>query len=251
LANHVNVPVVIVGDTAPTPITAYDNIHVSDLEIDGNNVNQDFECHLGTCGAVPTDVLRNNGISLRNVTNTVVERVVVHNARSGGLVAELGCSRVTIEDFDSHDNTLDGLGGYNTDNSRFVHLNLYSNGAAGLSFDDDFNNNQIEGVIVENTATVGIFMRKATSNTFGALQISNSGQHGIFLAQQGSDATTPATNNVFSDAVIDGSIQYGVYVANASCVNNMLVGSQVLANAMGCYGGVPSLLQTFGVICQP
>ncbi len=80
--------------------------------------------------------------------------MTTRSARSGGLVTELSCRRVTVSDFSSSDSELDGLASYQTEGSRFTGLNLHDNLAAGLSFDIAFNNNMVDNSILTSNATV-------------------------------------------------------------------------------------------------
>jgi hypothetical protein len=74
-----------------------------------------------------------------------VEGVGVENARSGGLVVEMGSRRVTVRDFSASNSQFDGLAGYDTEDSLFTGLDLHDNLAAGLSFDNDFDHNPGSG----------------------------------------------------------------------------------------------------------
>lgn len=259
LANGANAPVLVIGQTIPVPTVIGRNIRVADLVIDGNRVNQTSE----TWPAVPA--LRNNGITLRRVEDSLVERVTVFSARSGGLVSELGSRRVTVRDFTSFNNQFDGLAAYETEDSTLSGLYLYNNCFAGLSFDLDFNNNIVSDVVIfrsPNTSSincqphlpagvvgkVGVFMRDSLDNEFHGLQIRNSREHGIFLAHD-QDATTQASGNTFNGVVVSQSGGAGLRVNNASCVNNLVVGSQFIGNTGGSISeATPGLVQVFGTI---
>jgi polygalacturonase len=249
LADGANAPVLIVGQTIPVPTDTRKNIVVSDLVIDGNRVNQSFECSGGECSA--SNPLRNNAITIRRVTDARIERVTVRSARSGGLVTELTCRRLTIRDFTSSDNHFDGLAGYETEDSLFSGLYLYDNLAAGFSFDIAFNKNVISDTVIASSGKVGIFMRDSRDNVFNGLQIRNSGEHGVFLAQVDADATKPASGNTFIGLVVSGSIGSGLRANDLSCVNNSVIGSQFVGNTQGCIGEAgPGLVLTSGNICR-
>ena len=82
LANGAQAPVIIIGSAAAVPAVVHHNIQVSDFVIDGNRANQASELN-------PTNAaLRNNGVSLRSVTDSAVRRLAIHSCRSGGLVAD-------------------------------------------------------------------------------------------------------------------------------------------------------------------
>jgi hypothetical protein len=245
LNDGANAPVLVLGQTAAVPLVTNRNIHVSNLLIDGNRANQSSE----TWGVVPA--IRNNGIALRTVSDVVVQQVIVKSARSGGLVSELGCRRVTVRDFISYDNHFDGLAGYQTENSVFTDLYLHDNGAAGFSFDIQFNNNLLNDVVIVASGTVGVFMRDSRDNVFHGFQIRDSGQHGIFLAQVDLDTTKPASGNTFNAVAISGSAQAGIRVNDDSCTNNLAVGCQFIGNAAGCVSEASSgLLVQSGNVCR-
>lgn len=249
LADDANAPVLILGQVIPVPTATRRNIVVSDLVIDGNRGKQTFECSGGDCSA--SNPLRNNAITLRRVTDSRIERVTVHSARSGGLVSELTCRRLTIRDFTSFDNHFDGLAGYETEDSVLSGLYLHDNLAAGFSFDIAFNNNVISDTVIAGSAKVGIFMRDSRDNVFKGLQIRNSGEHGIFLAQVDTDAAKPASGNTFIGIVVSGSKGAGLRANDLSCVSNSVIGSQFVGNTQGCISEVsPGLVLTSGNICR-
>lgn len=259
LVDGANSPVLVLGQTDPSPTVTRSNIHVSDLVIDGNRENQTNECWGGPCETHP---IRNNGITVRRVSDVLIERVTVFGARSGGLVSELGCQRLTVSDFTSFDNHFDGLAGYETEDSRFSGLYLFNNCAAGLSFDSRFDNNLINDVLIlrDGTSrceaplsdgTVGIFMRSSRDNSLHGLQIRNMREHGVFLAQVDADPTTAASGNTFSSMVISGSGGAGLRANDASVVNTLVVESQFIGNAGGCISEVvEGQVQVVGVVCR-
>jgi len=225
LDDHVNRPVLVVGGVDPVPEKRR-NIHVADLAIDGNRLNQDFECHTGGCTNL--DFLRNNAISLRRVDDVLIEHVTANSARSGGLVAD-GSQRVTVRDFTASDNHLDGLAGYETTDSVFSGLFLHDNLAAGLSLDNDFDHNTVDDVAIEGSGDVGVFMRDVHRNVFSAMHVRDSGSHGIFLAQDDRPLATPNDSprrNTFNSIMVFGSGGAGIWVNDTSCAGNLLVALQ-------------------------
>jgi hypothetical protein len=92
-------------------------------------------------------------------------------------------------------------------------------------------------------------MRDSNGNVFDTLQILNSTQVGIYLAQVDLDASTPATANVFSGVVIENSGGPAMQVANASCVNNVLSGAVLIGNASCVSQPIPGLVRTSSVVC--
>jgi parallel beta-helix repeat protein len=247
LASDANSPVIVMGQPIAVPTVTRRNIHVSNLAIDGNRANQQFECWHGPCSE--TNALRNNGITIRRCEDCSVEGVTAYSTASGGLVTELGCRRLTVRGYMSYDNFFDGVAGYETENSVFTGLNLYKNLGAGLSFDIQFNNNIISNSVLTENARVGIFMRDSKDNLFSGLQIRKNGEHGVFLAQVDADDTKPAKGNTFSGVIVSESNGDGIRVNNASCVDNSVVVSQFNGNAQECiYEGAP-VVQA-GNICR-
>lgn len=259
LAEGANAPVMVLGQTDPSPTGTRRNIHLSDFLVDGNRESQSMECWGGPCDSHP---IRNNGITVRSVEDVLIERVIVYGARSGGLVAELGCRRLTVREFTSFDNHFDGLAGYETEDSRFEGLYLFNNCAAGLSFDSHFDHNQIYDVVIRRDeasrcdpmltdGTVGVFMRHSRDNLFHGIQIRNAKEHGIFLAQVDTDPGTAPSGNTFGGMVISGSGGAGLRANDASVVNTLLVESQFIDNAGGCISEVvPGQVDTVGVVCR-
>lgn len=248
LGDHVNRPVLVLGQTIASPTTTRRDIRVADLSIDGNRQNQDYECSTGPCTG--GDYLRNNGISLRRVEDVAVDDVSVASARSGGLVVEMGSRRVTVRDFTASDSHFDGLAGYNTEDSVFTGLYLHDNVAAGLSFDSDFNHNTVSDSVLAANGDVGIFMRDATDNVFSAVRIRDSFKDGVYLAENDAN-NEPALGNTFTGMVISGSGDaaapaeegYGIKVVSASCTDNLVVATQFVGNRDGdVFEATPGLL---------
>ena len=224
-------PVLVIGQTTTVPTVTRRHIVVSDLTIDGNRTKQTFECFRGPCNE--TNALRNNGISVRRAGDVLIERVTVKSARSGGVVTELGSERVTLRDVTVTDSFFDGVAGYETTNSLFSGLYLHDNLAAGFSFDIDFERNVISDVVITGSGSVGIFMRDARDNVFTAMRIADSVQHGIFVAQVDTDASTGATGNSFTNMIVHSSGGAGIRVNDVSCVHNLVANSHFFANAGG------------------
>jgi hypothetical protein len=247
LADGANAPVLVLGQTEPDPTVTRHNIRVSDLVIDGNRANQPDECWGGDCANNP---IRNNGITLRRVSDALIARVTVFRARSGGLVSERGCRRLIIRDFTSSDNQFDGLAGYETENSSFSGLRLHDNLAAGLSFDLRFNHNFFSDVIITGSMEVGLFMRDSRDNVFHDLQVRDSKKDGVFLAQVDLDTTKPAVSNTFIRGSVSGSGGAGFSVPNESCVNNLVVAFRFSGNVGVCiYEPAQGLVKAWEVDC--
>jgi len=246
LAASANCPVLIVGSSAAAPSSGVANVTVASLAVDGNRTAQQTECWGGDCITHP---VHNDGILIRMSSDVVVKDVTVSSAASGGLVVELSSVRVRVSGLTSFDNAYDGMAGYQTTQSSFSNLSLHDNHAAGLSFDSQFNNNIVHNAVLASNHSDGIFMRDSNGNVFDTLQILNSTQVGIYLAQVDLDASTPATANVFSGVVIENSGGPAMQVANASCVNNVLSGAVLIGNASCVSQPIPGLVRTSSVVC--
>ena len=227
LAKGANAPVIIMGQSLQRPMATLTNIHVRNLVIDGNRLQQTSE--LNTLNPE----LRNNGISLRRITDSSVEGVTAFACRSGGLVTELGCRRLLVKDFESYDNHFDGVACYETEDSLFTSMKLHNNEAAGISLDIAFVRNVISDSLLSSNRSVGIFMRDSRDNVFSNVKILSSADHGVFVAQADNDLRTSATGNKFKGCIITNSGGAGVRVNDASCVNNFLTATQLLNNAGG------------------
>jgi hypothetical protein len=257
LADGAEAPVLVIGDVGPEPAVVHRRIRVADLAIDGNLENQAHECNGGPCDA--THVLRNNAITIRRCEDVTVENVHVRAARSGGLVTEKGCRRVTVRGFTSTASYFDGLAGYETEDSVFTGLYLHDNGArtgaeaprgAGLSFDHRFNGNLLSDVVISGSGTVGVFMRDSHDNILTGLQVVDSGQYGLFLAQGNGGTTTAATGNTFMALTVRDSAWAGFRVNDGSCIGNEVIGAQLSGNT-GCISeAVEGLVLDLGTVCR-
>ena len=252
LADNVNSPVLVLGRTTTPPGVTRSHIRVANLAIDGNRASQTMECWGGPCDTGGLTFIRNNGVTLRRVSDVQIESVITHHARSGGLVVEKGSRRVTVRDFTSFDNTFDGLAAYETEDSLLTGLHLYNNPYAGLSLDIRFNNNIVSDAVLTGNGKQGIFMRDSRDNLFHGIQIRNSGEQGVFLAQVDADPATPAAGNTFVGLTVSGSASAGFRVNNPSCVDNSLSSSQFIGNAGGCVSDATlGQLHVFGNLCRP
>jgi polygalacturonase len=233
---NANCPVVILGapDRGSSPIKG---LGLTDVFIDGNRQHQRIE---GWRRATDGSFINNNGVDIRNVADSLVERVTCCRCRSGGLVTSGGTRRLTVKDFTAFDNQFDGLACYLTEDSRFIGLSLHDNLAAGISLDLDFNNNIIERVALSRN-DLGIFMRDACCNAFKDLAITGSRNHGVFMAQALEEekpgwlrrAGTECTGNRFTDLRISNSGGSAFWVNDVSCTNNSIMGGSFLDNHRG------------------
>jgi hypothetical protein len=233
---NANCPVVILGapDKGKQPVA---RLRLADLFIDGNRHHQQIERWRV---AADGSLINNNGVDVRNVADTLIERVTCCRCRSGGLVTSGGNRRLTVRDFTAFDNQFDGLACYLTEDSLFTALSLHDNLAAGISLDLAFNRNQIDRVILARN-DLGIFMRYARDNAFQDLNISGSRNHGVFMAQALTqektgwerEPGTECTGNRFADLHISNSGGSAFWVNDVTCTNNFIVGGSFLDNHRG------------------
>ncbi len=197
LAGNANCPVIVLAPPLTETGRAVTHLRLADLIIDGNRKGQRSEFwRLAGDGSV----MNNNGVDVWNATDIVVEHVVCHDCRSGGLVAAV-TRRLVLRDFEAYGNQFDGLACYQTEDSQFDGLKLHDNLAAGISLDLAFNHNSISHTVLANN-DLGIFMRHSRDNVFQALDITRSRSAGIFMAQSMSSPGSECSGNKFEDLTI-------------------------------------------------
>ena len=266
LAKRARAPVIVIGslETPPTeiPLKRVTDVRLANLDIDGNRRGQDepgaiplanreaeirrvadYECWGGPCN---DRRIRLNSLTIRGASDVRVENVHVHGAVSGGLVTEKDCRRLDVRDLESSDNFFDGIAAYETRSSTFERLNVHNNLSAGFSFDIDFDDNIISDSKLRANGDVGIFMRDSRRNRFQQLRISDSGNHGIFLAEA-DGPWNPASDNRFVEVTVVDSFGAGVRVNNASCTGNSISASGFGRNR----GGAVSLAPGAGLAQDP
>jgi hypothetical protein len=241
LADGANCPVIIVGDIADEPRKEVADIRVSSLAIDGNREKQGTECWGGVCDDGAKSAIRSSGIVVRRATDVLVEEVSIGRCRSGGLVTERGCRRLTVRQLEAFDNEFDGLACYETEDSLFTNLHLHTNKAAGISIDTKFNNNLISNAFLLGNGTHGIFMRDSHKNSFQGLMVAASGKDGIFLDQVDDKAETGASGNSFIGIQVNGSGGAAFRVNGEGCRDNLIGGCQFSENEAGLSEATPGL----------
>lgn len=232
LGDRVNAPVVVMGDVL-TPPQPLHGIEVINLAIDGNRWAQKYECWGGPCDTGGTSYIRNNGITVRGLSDGKIKDVTITGARSGGVVTERGCYDLDIDGLVATDNEFDGFAGYETFGARIMNTTLVRNRAAGISLDIRFHGNFFKNIRIEDNGDVGIFMRDSNMNIFEDVTILNSGSHGIFLAQADGPATC-SYNNEFTNLTVNRSRGWG-FRLNDACEGNRFSGTaQFFQNRDGC-----------------
>jgi hypothetical protein len=227
LADQANCPVIILGEPVNHPQKTVTHLHVRDLMIDGNRSGQQRELWREQGEG---SELRNNGITIQDVSDSSVERVITTHCRSGGLVTTLGVQRLTVRELESFENEFDGMACYYTTDSLFTDLNLHDNPGAGISLDLAFNHNVISNaVLVAND--LGIFMRASRDNQFHNVLIRDSQHYGVFMAQTEesvADGVRPApqsecADNAFTNLAAANCGAAAFRVNDSTCTNNVVI----------------------------
>jgi hypothetical protein len=230
LANNANCPVVIMGQPVNHPMKTVSHLCVADLFIDGNRSHQQRELWRESGEG---SEIRNNGITVQNVSDSTIENVTCTRCRSGGLVTTLGVRRLIVDNFGSFDNQFDGLACYLTTDSVFSNLDLHDNPGAGISLDLAFDHNVIKSATLASN-DLGIFMRDSRDNKFDHVSIRNNRDFGIFMAQafEGVNRNirpqpdTECANNSFTNLVGIQNGRADFRVNDVSCTNNVIIGAQ-------------------------
>lgn len=237
LADNANCPVIILGEPVNHPLKTVTKLCVSSLFIDGNRHRQQRELwRLAGEGSG----IRNNGITVQNVADSVVEHVTCARNRSGGLVTTLGVKRLTVQDLTAFDNEFDGLACYLTTESLFTDLCLHDNPGAGISLDLAFNRNVISNAVL-TANDLGIFMRASRDNKFYNVTIRNSRHHGVFMAHSetqtsqgwGPAPRTECVYNAFTNLMAMNCGGAAFRVNNTTCTNNIIIRATFEGNVNG------------------
>jgi hypothetical protein len=237
LADDANCPAIIMGEPVNRPARTVKNLRVSDLFIDGNRLHQQRELwKLSGEGSA----IRNNGITVQDVSDSVVEHVTCARNRSGGLVTTLGVQRLTVQDLNAFDNEFDGLACYLTTDSLFTDLRLHDNPAAGISLDLAFNHNVISNAVL-TANDLGVFMRSSRNNQFCNISIRHSHHFGVFMAHAetqtahgwGPAPKTECVRNSFTNLIAADCGGPAFRVNNNSCTNNVLIRAAFDKNLKG------------------
>ena len=248
LADHAQAPLLIIGD--PKTIRGPDgravtasrvtNVKVSNLAADGNRSHQDVdkECEDHACGPEDELTMRDNAITVRGASFITIENVEASNAVSGGLILERDSDHVHVRGFESHGNYFDGLAATQTTQCFLQDLDLWGNRDAGLSFDMGFYDNHIADSKLHDNGDVGVFARDARGNLFENIEISNSGNHGVFLGAVRWPAGCPMDNE-FRSVTIRNSKGSGIYLGDDCAGNRVTERSVLSSNGGDCFHAAP------------
>ena len=227
LADDANCPVIIMGEPVNNPKQTVREVCVRDLFIDGNRAHQQRELwHFAGEG----NEIRNNGITVQGVCDSLVRNVTTTECRSGGLVTTREVRRLTVRGLESFGNEFDGLACYQTEDCLFADLNLHDNPGAGISLDLAFNHNVISNAVL-NANDLGVFMRSSRENQFHNVSIQNSRHNGVFMAhavmatESGLRPApkTECTYNSFTNLIAENCGGAAFRVNDTTCTNNVLI----------------------------
>lgn len=237
LAAGANCPVIIMGEPVNSPKHTIKHLCVQDLFIDGNRRMQQRELwRLKGEGSQ----IRNNGITVQGVSDSLVEHVTSADCRSGGLVTTRDVRRLTVRGFTAFDNEFDGLACYETERCLFTDLYLHDNPGAGISLDLAFSHNVISNaVLVAND--LGVFMRASHDNQFWNVSIRDCQHYGVFMAHTvtrtakgwGQAPQTACTDNAFTNLNAANCGGPAFRVNNVTCTNNVIIRPMFAGNRHG------------------
>jgi hypothetical protein len=237
LTDGANCPVIVMGEPVNNPQRTVKYLYIASLSIDGNRYNQQRE--LWQLQGEGSEI-RNNGITVQNASNSVVEHVTCVRCRSGGLVTTLGVRQLTVRDLTASDNEFDGLACYYTTDSLFTELYLHDNLGAGISLDLAFNHNVVSNAVL-TANNLGVFMRESYDNQFCNISVSKSRYYGVFMAHAEEQTAhgwqpipqTECARNSFTNLIASNCGRAAFWINNASCTNNVVAGARFGDNAQG------------------
>ena len=230
LAAEADCPVIILGQPLNRPKYTVRYLCVSGLQIDGNRRQQSRELWKP---AGEGSEIRNNGITIQRVRDSVVQDVICAHCRSGGLVTSRDVRNLIVRKLNSYDNEFDGLACYETRRSSFTDLYLHDNPCAGISLDLAFNDNIISNACLVGN-NLGVFMRESRDNQFFNVTIQNSQHFGVFMAgHHERDAQSECTDNAFTNLSAVNCGGPAFRVNNITCTNNILIRAQFAKNLRG------------------
>ncbi len=256
LKDHVNQPVFLVGTDVQTPDINNDlisDITISNLEIDGNQANQDSETDPNRSW------IRNNGIDIRMIDGLRVTDVNVHDNRSGGIVASWKCNNISMSNIQCHDNYFDGIALYDSENIMISDFSANNNDhGAGISLDNALKDVVFCNGIIRDNYDVGIFARYSTNIIFRNMLVSGNGNHGAYLSHNfdgGNYATDRGvTNFLFTGCSFQGNAGYGIFISDDEPTydhDNAVTSSLFNDNSDGCINTTDStVLSQDAVICN-
>ena len=237
LADNANCPVIILGEPLNDPSQTIRHLKVAGFFVDGNRAHQQRErWRLRGEGSE----IRNNGVTVQDVSDSTVDNVTCARCRSGGLVTTRSVRRLTVRNLNAFDNEFDGLACYQTKGCLFTGLYLHDNPGAGISLDLDFNGNVVSNAVL-TANDLGVFMRASRGNQFYNVSIESSRHYGVFMAHAerltpGGWEPVPRTEcaqNSFTNLAARDCGGAAFRVNDDTCTNNVIIRPRFDGNARG------------------
>ncbi len=228
LSDGANCPVLFVGVDALQPSRFVSGITIRRLRIDGNRTMQTSE-HWRE----PREEgwFTNNGITFREVKNSVAEDIKVHSAASGGIVFGLRCDGIELRRITAWDNAYDGIAwDAHVTNSVISDSDLFENLYSGISWDIDVVGNSVRTTKSRNNGTSGFFARSSSENIIVKSEFSGN-EDGVFIADgEKHSGGKGSIDNLFEDCVISENRRSGVWQAGEQSRGNTLRSTELRNN---------------------
>lgn len=230
LAEGTHCPVFVIGEPVPfAPAITRRNVTLRSMRIRGYRF-PDPQPEDELCDVPCRGHLRNNGITVRQAEDCLIENVTVENAASGGIVLELACRRIRIRNVESFGHQFDGIAfGGDIQDSVIEDSILRNNTAAGISFDIGPQNNQIIDCEIRDNGDVGAFIRDSDRNCFTACLIAGNGADGVFISD-GDALDADAVENAFVDNQYVNNGGHGIWQAGQDSIDNCQTGGSFSGN---------------------
>ncbi|MGB9626678.1 MAG: right-handed parallel beta-helix repeat-containing protein [Phycisphaerae bacterium] len=231
LATGVHDPVFVLGEPVPyAPTITHRNITLRKMRIRGYRFpNPQPGDELSSVAG--REHLRNNGVTVRQAENCLLEDLTIESTASGGVMLERTCKNIRLHNITSFGHRYDGVAwDGDVQACRIEDCTLRDNGAAGISFDIGPADNAVTNCQIYGNATVGIFIRDSRRNTFTNCVIRGNQQDGVFIAD-GDRTGASATDNVFEDNQYLDNGRNGIWQAGQRSVNNTVRGGTFRGNA--------------------
>lgn len=251
LADNANVPVIIIGSSLETvPDTDHiNNVYVSGFTVDGNKNNQRDATGSDEAEGLPN--IKINAIAVRGADEVWLDRLILKNARSGGLVISQQSQNVFVQDTIFSDNFFDGLA---IDGGGQVLVNNFisqDNGFSGVSIDTGSSGVLLQSGLIERNGDNGIFIRFTRESQFKDLTITDNCNFGIFASHADPGGLEGLVEIAFSELDVyrnmSAGFQYATSEANGS-TGNALTNSRFGGNAGGEIIGGTGLVDSGNVI---
>ncbi|HBM14890.1 MAG TPA: hypothetical protein DD381_00850 [Lentisphaeria bacterium] len=230
LKPNVNQPIILIGSGSEVPDKKINDIVVSDLELDGSKELQSSE----TDPERPW--IRNNGIDIRNANRVWIEKVNIHDTRSGGLVASWNCKNLFINSSMFHNNEFDGIALYDSEDVLVRGFFCFDNKSAGVSLDNRLKHITFSSGSIKNNGDVGIFARDSADLKFDNIIIVGNKSHGCFFSNgTWEPEKTGIRRNFFSACSFLDNKGWGFWLASKadSSPDNTIVSSIFSGNTLG------------------